>query len=82
DLSDVSAATYTYLLNGAPSARRWTGIARKGERVRLRFIGAGTATYFDVRVPGLMLTVVAADGQPVEPVDVDEFRIGPGETYD
>jgi FtsP/CotA-like multicopper oxidase with cupredoxin domain len=82
DLSDVSAATYTYLLNGAPSARHWTGIARKGERVRLRFIGAGTATYFDVRIPGLMLTVVAADGQPVEPVDVDEFRIGPGETYD
>lgn len=82
DLSDVSAATYTYLLNGAPSARNWTGIARKDEKVRLRFIGAGTATLFDVRIPGLKLTIVAADGQTVNPIEVDEFRISPGETYD
>lgn len=82
DLSDISAATYTYLMNGTPPAGNWTGIARAGERVRLRFIGAGTATFFDVRIPGLKLTVIAADGQPVEPVEVDEFRIGPGETYD
>ncbi len=82
DYSDVSAATYTYLMNGATPATNWTGIARAGEYVRLRFIGAGTATYFDVRIPGLKLTVVATDGQDVEPVEVDEFRLGPGETYD
>jgi len=82
DISDVSAATYTYLCNGTPPARNWTGIARKGERVRLRFIGAGTATFFDVRIPGLKLNVIATDGQPVDPVEVDEFRIAPGETYD
>lgn len=82
DYSDVSAATYTYLMNGATPAGNWTALARAGERVRLRFIGAGTATYFDVRIPGLTLTLVSTDGQPVEPVEVDEFRIGPGETYD
>ncbi|MEA3220869.1 copper resistance system multicopper oxidase [Immundisolibacter sp.] len=82
DYSDVSAATYTYLMNGAPPAGNWTAVAKPGERVRLRFIGAGTATFFDVRIPGLKLTVVGTDGQSVEPVEVDEFRIGPGETYD
>ncbi|WP_083214810.1 copper resistance system multicopper oxidase [Immundisolibacter cernigliae] len=82
DYSDVSAATYTYLMNGAPPAGNWTALAKPGERVRLRFIGAGTATFFDVRIPGLKLTIVGTDGQPVEPVEVDEFRIGPGETYD
>lgn len=82
DFSDVSAATYTYLMNGTAPAGNWTAIARAGERVRLRFVGAGTATFFDVRIPGLKLTVVSTDGQPVEPVEVDEFRIGPGETYD
>ena len=82
DLSDISAATYTYLMNGTSPAGNWTGIARGGERVRLRFIGAGTATFFDVRIPGLKLTVVSTDGQPVERIEVDEFRIGPGETYD
>ena len=82
DYSDVSAGTYTYLMNGAAPAGNWTGLARAGERVRLRFIGAGTATFFDVRIPGLKLTVVSTDGQDVEPVEVDEFRIGPGETYD
>lgn len=82
DYSDVTAVTYTHLMNGTSPARNWTGIARAGERVRLRFIGAGTATFFDVRIPGLELTVVSTDGQEVEPVEVDEFRIGPGETYD
>jgi FtsP/CotA-like multicopper oxidase with cupredoxin domain len=82
DLSDISGYTFTYLMNGVSPAGNWTGLARRGERVRLRFVGAGAATYFDVRIPGLKLTVVAADGQPVEPVRVDEFRIGPGETYD
>lgn len=82
DYSDVSGATYTYLMNGTAPAGNWTGIARAGERVRLRFIGAGTATFFDVHIPGLKLTVVSTDGQDVEPVEVDEFRLGPGETYD
>lgn len=82
DFSDVTAVTYTYLMNGTSPAQNWTGIAHPGERVRLRFIGAGTATFFDVRIPGLKLTVVSTDGQEVEPVEVDEFRIGPGETYD
>lgn len=82
DFSDISAVAYTYLMNGESPRSNWTGIARAGERVRLRFIGAGTATFFDVRIPGLKLTVIGTDGQDVEPVEVDEFRIGPGETYD
>jgi CopA family copper-resistance protein len=82
DFSDVSAITYTYLMNGQSPTGNWTGIARAGERVHVRFIGAGTATFFDVRIPGLKLTVINTDGQEVEPVEVDEFRIGPGETYD
>jgi len=82
DYSDISAVTYTYLMNGATPTTNWTGLASAGERVRLRFVGAGTATYFDVRIPGLQLRIVATDGQEVKPVEVDEFRLGPGETYD
>jgi CopA family copper-resistance protein len=82
DLADVSAATYTYLMNGTTPAGNWTALYRPGERVRLRFINAGAMTYFDVRIPGLDLTVVATDGQEVHPVTADEFRIAPGETYD
>ena len=82
DLADVSAATYTYLMNGATPAGNWTGQFRRGERVRLRFINAAAMSYFDVRIPGLNMTVVAADGQDVHPVDVEEFRIGVAETYD
>lgn len=82
DLSDVSGHTYTYLMNGTTAAGNWTAIFQPGERVRLRFVGAGMATLFDVRIPGLKLTVVATDGQRIEPVEVDEFRIAPGETYD
>ena len=82
DLSDVSGATYTYLMNGATPAGNWTGLFRPGERVRLRFINGSASTLFDVRIPGLKLSVVAADGQAVEPVEVDEFRIAVAETYD
>ncbi len=82
DFSDVSAATYTYLLNGHSPVGNWSALARRGERVRLRFIGAATASFFDVRIPGLKLTVISTDGVRVQPVEVDEFRIGPGETYD
>jgi CopA family copper-resistance protein len=82
DLSDVNAHTYTYLMNGTTSLGNWTGLFRSGEKIRLRFINASAMTYFDVRVPGLKLRVVAADGQYVHPVSVDEFRIAPAETYD
>lgn len=82
DLSDISAYTYTYLMNGAPSTDNWTGLFKPGERVRLRFINAAAQTFFDVRIPGLKMTVIQADGQNVEPVTVDEFRIGLAETYD
>ncbi|ODU01871.1 copper resistance system multicopper oxidase [Thiobacillus sp. 65-1402] len=82
DLADISAYTYTYLVNGTPPAANWTGLFRPGERVRLRLINSGAMTFFDVRIPGLKMTVVQADGQDVEPVSVDEIRIGVAETYD
>lgn len=82
DLSDVNANTYTYLMNGATSLGNWTALFRSGEKVRLRFINGSSMTHFDVRIPGLKMTVVAADGQYVHPVTVDEFRIAAAETYD
>ena len=82
DLADVSGATYTYLMNGAAPAANWTGLFRSGERVRLRFINGSAMTYFDVRIPGLKMTVVAADGQYVHPVSIDEFRLAVAETLD
>lgn len=82
DLADVSGETYTYLLNGQPPGLNWTGLFQAGETVRLRFINGSAMTYFDVRIPGLKMTVIAADGQPVQPVDVDELRIAVAETFD
>lgn len=82
DLSDVTGDTLHYLMNGLSPKSNWTGIFNAGERVRLRFINAGASTYFDCRIPGLKMTVVQADGQNVQPVEVDEFRISPAETYD
>ena len=82
DLADVSGYTYTYLLNGTAPAGNWTGLFKPGERIRLRFINGSSMSYFDVRIPGLKMTVVAADGQYVHPVTVDEFRIATAETYD
>jgi CopA family copper-resistance protein len=82
DISDVSGIIYTYLVNGHSPHANWTGLFRPGERVRLRVINAASMTLFDVRIPGLTMTVVQADGNDVEPVMVDEFRIGPAETYD
>ena len=82
DLADLSAATLTYLMNGTTPAGNWTGLFRPGERVRLRFVNGAGNTFYDVRIPGLKMTVVQADGVDVEPVSVDEFRFGPGETYD
>ncbi len=80
DLADVSG--YTFLTNGKTAAQNWTGIFKAGEKVRLRFINASAMTFYDVRIPGLKMKVVAADGQDVEPVTVDEFRFGIAETYD
>jgi FtsP/CotA-like multicopper oxidase with cupredoxin domain len=82
DLADISGYTYTYLMNGTAPAGNWTGLFKPGERVRLRFVSSGTMSFFDVRIPGLKMTVVQVDGQDVEPVTVDEFRFGPGETCD
>jgi len=82
DISDVTGATYTYLVNGTGPEANWTGLVQPGERVRLRFINASAASYFDVRIPGLPMTVVQASGQHVQPVETDEFRIAIAETYD
>ena len=82
DFSDITASTYTYLMNGNSPANNWHGMVKKREKVRLRFIGASTATFFDIRIPGLKLKVTSTDGQGVHPILVDELRIGPGETYD
>ncbi|MGH8332834.1 MAG: copper resistance system multicopper oxidase [Pseudomonas sp.] len=82
DLADVSGDTYTYLMNGQAPNGNWTGIFKQGEKLRLRFINGSAMSYFDVRIPGLKMTVVAADGQHVKPVSVDEFRIAVAETYD
>lgn len=82
DISDINAHTYTYLMNGTAPAGNWTGLFRSGEKVLLRFINGASMTYFDVRIPGLKMTVVAADGQYIHPVSIDEFRIAPAETFD
>ncbi len=82
DISDVTGFTYTFLMNGCAPESNWTALFHPGERVRLRFINAGAATYFDLRIPGLQMTVVSVDGQHVQPVTVDEIRIAIAETYD
>ncbi len=82
DLLDANGSVYTYLMNGLAPESNWTGTFKPGERVRLRFINVGAMTFHDVRIPGLKMTVVAADGQNVQPVEIDEFRFGPAETYD
>ena len=82
DIHDVTGYTYTYLLNGLPPDLNWTALFRPGERVRLRFINSAASSYFNVRIPGLPLTVVQADGQNVQPVTVDEFQIAVAETFD
>jgi CopA family copper-resistance protein len=82
DLADISGYTYTYLMNGVTPAGNWTGLFRPGEKLRLRIINSGAMTFFDVRIPGLKMMVVQADGQDVDPVTVDEIRLGVAETYD
>ena len=80
DMSDVTG--YTFLVNGKTPEQNWTGQFKPNEKVRLRFVNASAMSFFDVRIPQLKMTVVSADGQPVKPVSVDEFRIGTAETYD
>ena len=82
DLADLSASAMTFLMNGSTPMANWRGLFKVGEKLRLRFINGSSNSFFDVRIPELKLTVVQADGQNVEPVTVDEFRFGPGETYD
>ncbi|SFQ24292.1 copper-resistance protein, CopA family [Pseudomonas sp. NFPP07] len=82
DLADVSGHTYTYLINGQSPGGNWTGLFKPGEKLRLRLINGSAMSYFDLRIPGLKMTVVAADGQYVQPVSVDELRIAVAETYD
>ncbi|MDX8127589.1 copper resistance system multicopper oxidase [Methylomonas sp. OY6] len=82
DLADVTGANYRFLINGQTAEAKPHYLFKPGETVRLRFINASAMTHFDVRLPGLKMTVIAADGQPVEPVDVEEFRIAVAETYD
>lgn len=82
DISDVSGATYTFLMNGQTPDTGWKGLFKKGEKVRLRFINASAMTFFDIRIPDLKMTVIASDGQNIEPVSVDDIRIGVAETYD
>jgi CopA family copper-resistance protein len=82
DILDVSGATYTYLVNGQPPGANWAALFRPRERVRLRFVNASSMTIFDVRIPNLPMSVVQTDGNDVEPITVDEFRISVAETYD
>ena len=82
DLSDVTGYTYTFLMNGATPEDSWLGLFERGEKIRLRFVNASAMTIYDVRIPGLKMKVVAADGQNIEPVSIDEFRIAVAETYD
>ncbi|MBT7145371.1 MAG: multicopper oxidase domain-containing protein, partial [Rhodospirillales bacterium] len=80
DIEDVQG--FTALINGKSTDQNWTGIFEPGERIRLRFINSSAMAYYDIRIPGLQMTVVSADGNNVQPVKVDEFRIAVAETYD
>lgn len=82
DIADLTGSNFTFLLNGRTALNPWTGIFQRGERVRVRFINAAATTHYDVRIPGLKMTVIEADGQHVRPVEVEEFRMGAAETYD
>lgn len=82
DFADLSGETFSYLINGVAPEQRWTGLFKPGEKIRLRLINASANTFFDLRIPHLKMTVVSADGQDVEPVSVDEIRLGTAETYD
>ncbi|MBU3259541.1 copper resistance system multicopper oxidase [Roseovarius sp. PS-C2] len=80
DIEDVQG--FTPLINGRSTAQNWTALFKPGEKIRLRFVNSSAMTYFDIRIPGLGMTVVQADGNDVRPVTVDELRIAVAETYD
>lgn len=82
DIADVTGATYHFLINGQPPEKNWTALFEPGERIRLRFINASAMTHFDIKIPGLKMRVIEADGQAIQPVDTDEFHIAVAETYD
>jgi len=82
DIADITGATYSYLINGQTAQENPTFAAGPGQRVRLRFANASTMTFYDIRIPGLPMTVVQADGQNIKPVETDELRIAVAETYD
>ena len=82
DIADVTGDAYTYLINGHGPQDNWTGLFRPGERVRLRIINASAMTIFNLRIPGLPMSVVQSDGLSVQPVETDEIQIGVAETYD
>ncbi|HEX7718974.1 MAG TPA: copper resistance system multicopper oxidase, partial [Woeseiaceae bacterium] len=82
DIADITGLTYTYLMNGRGPEANWTALFEPGERVRLRFINGSAMSFFNVRIPGLEMVVVQADGQDIAPGAVDEFQIGVAETYD
>jgi len=82
DIADVTGETYTYLINGQTAAQNWTALFKPGETVRLRFINAAAMSFFNIRIPGLAMSVIEADGLPVKPVETDEFQIGVAETFD
>ena len=82
DISDITGATYTYLINGRGTEDNWNGVFKPGERVRLRIINAASMSMFNIRIPGLPMTIVQADGLNVRPLEVDEFQMGVAETYD
>lgn len=82
DIADVTGYTYTYLMNGLSPSANWTGLFKPGERIRLRFINGSAMSYFNIRIPGLKLSVIQSDGQNIKPVEVEEFQIAVAETYD
>lgn len=82
DIADIAGATFAYLMNGKAAHENPIFLAKHGQRVRLRIVNASTMTFYDIRIPGLPMTVVQADGQNIKPIEIDEFRIGVAETYD
>ncbi|NNF90809.1 MAG: multicopper oxidase domain-containing protein, partial [Boseongicola sp.] len=82
DISDVTGETYTFLINGHGPADNLEFMFKPGEKVRLRIINGSAMTFFNVRIPGVPMEVIQADGQDVQDVAVDELQIGVAETYD
>jgi FtsP/CotA-like multicopper oxidase with cupredoxin domain len=79
---DVSDVGYdAFLANGQPLLNLLPN-AKAGDKVRIRLINSGASTYFDIQQNSGAFNVVAADGLDVQPITVNEFRVGMAETYD